>query len=113
MAALEGLSLASLLEPLRGVLPHGLQQAVAAVVRPLLDVNQRLVDQPAEQGDGLAVPQWILGADVLSRLQPEAAGKYGESTQQHLLVCLEQLEAPGERRPQGLLPGHRRAGPGR
>ena len=76
-------------------------------------MHQRLVDQPAEHGDGLAAPQRILGADVLGRLQPEAAGEHGEPAQQHLLAGLEQLEAPVERRPQGLLPGHRRAASGR
>ena len=113
MAPLESGALSRLLETLDRVLAHGLQQPVAALAGSLLDVHQRLVDQPAEHGDGLAAPQRILGADVLGRLQPEAAGEHREPAQQHLLAGLEQLEAPGERRPQRLLAGHRRAGSGR
>ena len=105
------LPLAGLLEPLRGVLPHGLQQAVAAIAGALLDVDERLVDQAAEESDRLLALQRIPCADVLGRLQAEAPGEHREAPQEDLLVGIEQIEAPGERRPQRLLPGHRRAAP--
>ena len=97
------------MEPLCCVLPHGLQQAVAAIARALMDVNERLVDQAAEKSGRLLALQRILRADVLGRLQAKTPGKHREAAQQDLLVELKQIEAPGERRPQCLLPGHRRA----
>ena len=76
-------------------------------------MDERLVDQAAEQSDRLLALERILGADVLGRLQAEAPGEHREAPQEDLLVGLEQVEAPGERRPQRLLPGHRRAAPAR
>ena len=76
MAALEGLALPGLLEPLRGVLPHGLQQAVAAIAGSLLDVDERLVDQAAEQSDRLVA----LAADPRRRRPRPPPGRSSRRT---------------------------------
>ncbi len=67
----------------------------------------------AEEGDCLAALERILGADVLRRLQPEASGEHRQAPQERLLALVEQVVAPGQRRPQRLLAGHGRAAPRR
>ena len=49
----------------------------------------------------------VARADLLGRLQLEAAGEDREPAEQQLLVRLEQVVAPLERRGQRLLPGRR------
>ena len=104
MATHEGFALARLAKLLRGVLPHGLQQAVPSIAGFLLDVDERFVDQPAEQ---CRAPRRVRSGSsaqtVLDRLQAEAPGEDREAPQQDLLLGVEQLEAPVQRRSQRLL----------
>ena len=76
MAAREGVALPGLVQSLGGVLAHGLQQAVAAITGALLHVDERLVDKAPEESDRLLVHEWIIGADVLCRLEREAPGEH-------------------------------------
>ena len=58
---------------LPGVLAHGLQQPISEIRPfPIGDVDQRLVDQVAENVEDAGAVQAESGGDVLGRLQREA-----------------------------------------
>ena len=113
MRLLERRLLAGLLQLLTGVLTHCLQQAVAAFAGAALDMHERFVDEAPEQGDHLVAPQRLPRADVFRRAEAEAAGEDREAPQQDPLLGVEQVEAPGEGRPQRLLARHHGSAPGR
>ena len=86
VAGAQRLLLAGLGQPLEPVLAHGLEQAVADLGVPLLGDHQRLVDQRAEQVEHVLALDRLAGADLLGRLEREAAGEDGQAAQQRPLV---------------------------
>jgi hypothetical protein len=105
VAQADGVALGGRLEPLGGVLAHGVQQAEALAVGD----DERLLEQPGEQSDDPPAGDRTVGADLLGRLEREAAGEDREPTVKDALLGGEQVVAPVDRGPQRLLPGQRRA----
>ena len=108
MAQPDGVALGGRLEPLGGVLAHGVEQTEALTLRD----NERLLDQPGEQIDDPPPGDRTAGADLLGRLEREPSGEDREPTEEHALLAREQVMAPVDRGPQRLLAGQRRAAAG-
>jgi hypothetical protein len=68
VAQADGVALGSRLEPLGGVLAHGVEQAEALALRD----DERLLDQPGKQIDDPPPGDRAAGADLLGRLEREA-----------------------------------------
>ena len=95
------------LQPLGGVLPDRVQQPVPGVARRLaVQHHQRLVDQRDEQPEHRVGPDGLVRAHLLGHVQVPA-GEGRQPPQQHLLVGVQQLEAPVHGGPQRLLPQRR------
>src|SRR5262245_23371214 len=94
--------LTGLYEPLERELTHGLEQVKTRLPILLATCEEALVGQRCQ-----AVQR--IDADVLcdygGRLLDEAACEYAEAPEEGLLVGLEQVVAPAERRTQRLLAG--------
>ena len=108
VAKRDGVALGGLLEALGGVLAHGVEQAKALTVRD----DERLFDQAGEQIDDPPPGDRAAGANLLGRLEGEAAGEHREATVKDALLAGEQVMAPVDRGPQRLLAGQRSAAPG-
>src|SRR4029077_3362184 len=70
----------------------------------VLDRHERLLDETRERVCDRQRLEPVARADLFTRLQLEAAGEDREPAEQQLLVGLEEVVAPLERRGQGLLP---------
>ena len=112
----QGLVLAGLGKPLGAVGPDRLQHPVADPVAVAVGRHhQRLGDQPGQQVEDLVggrPGRAGAGADPLGRLQGGPAGEHRQPAQQHLLAGAEQLPAPVDHRPQGLVARERPAAVG-
>jgi len=65
--------------------------------------HQRLVDQPREQVEQRLLVDPVARADVLHRVQAEAAGEHRQAVQQAALGLLQQRVGPVDRGAQGAL----------
>ena len=74
----------------------------------VLDRDERLLDETRERVCDRHRLEAVARADLFTRLQLEAAGEDREPAEQQLLVRLEEVVAPLERRGQRLLPRRRR-----
>ncbi len=104
-------------EPLPAVFADRLQEPVAPHSPSGLPDHQRLIDQPRQQIEhfrildfGFWLLDWVLvrrqtkiRTDLLGGLQIPAAGKHGQARQEGLLRRREQLVAPIDSVPDGLL----------
>ena len=104
----DGVALAGGLEPLGGVLAHGVEQAEALTLHD----DERLLDQPGKQIDDPPPGDRTAGADLLGRLKREPTGEDREATMQDALLAGEEVVAPVDRGPQRLLAGQRGAAAG-
>ena len=73
--------------------------------------DERLVDQPGDEVEHRVGVEVVAAGDRLGRIDREAAGEDGQSSEQPLLLVVEQAVAPLDRRLQGLLPGERPPAP--
>jgi hypothetical protein len=73
----------------------------------MLDPDERLVGQPGQQPEHLARLKVGTGRDLLGGGQREPAGEDRQPPEHRALVGVEQLVAPVERGPHGLVPGRR------
>ena len=105
VAQADGVALGGRLEPLSGVLAHGVEQAEALTLRD----DERLLDQPGKQIDDPPQGDRTAGADLLGRLEREPTGEHGEATVKDALLTGEQVVAPVDRGAQRLLAGQRGA----
>ena len=92
-------------QSLAGQLPDRLKESVPGAKTCPLDLDERLVDDPAETVQHLRAGQPLVRAHLLNRLQREAAGKDREPAEHGLLVLRQQRVAPFERGPQRRVPG--------
>ena len=83
-------SLAGLLEPLARVLTHGLEQQTSAA---RLGDDEALIDQRLDLIQRRA-------RDGLGVIERERSAEHGQASKGHLLGLVEQVVAPGDRRPQ-------------
>ena len=85
-----GLHVAVLGQPRQTMRADRLEQAVPRVAVPLLQLDERAVDEFGKSFDG------VVGnlADVRCRLDGAAAAEHRETSQQRLLVVGEQVDAP-------------------
>ena len=74
--------------------------------------DERLVDQPRDEVDDLAARDRAAGADVLGRLEGEAAGEDRQPAEEQALLAVEQVVAPLDGGAQGLLARARGAAAG-
>jgi hypothetical protein len=91
------------LKELQGELPDRLQHAEAWIaIRPVRRVQQALVH---ERGDPLEHVQTAAGhtEDRLGGLHCERAHEDRQLAEERLFRCVEQVDAPGNRVPHGLL----------
>ena len=102
--AANGVALTRLDESFARVLADGLEQAVAAAL--VVDLHERLVDQPGDQLEHRVRVDQIVGAHGLGRLEREAAGEHREPAQHRALLVVEEVVTPRDRRFEGLLAGH-------
>ncbi len=86
---------------------HRLQEAVAPSPVTVLDRDERLLGEARETVGDLGGVEAVLGADVLGCLELEASREDRKPAEEDLLVRLEQLVAPLERRSQRLLSSRR------
>ena len=93
-------------QPLRPVLPEGLEHPVARLDPGQL-LQQRLVGQRGQQVGHVRRLHGAAGADHLGRLRADAAGEDRDPVGQRGLRVGEQVPAPGDHRPQRLVPGQR------
>ena len=93
-------------QPLMRVLADWLEQSVASrIAFPLLQHDQRLVDQIDQEVEGgLTLASCIQAAHGLSRLDREATRKHGQPPKNSLPFLAERIHAPVERRLQRALP---------
>ena len=108
--------LAGLLEPFART-GERLEQPVAPVAAEAVDRDERLLDEAAEDVGDVLRFEAVARADLLDRVELEAAREDGEAAQQHPLVRLEQVVAPLRASPRGSAAasaprGCRRAGGG-
>jgi hypothetical protein len=101
VAQRDGVALGGRLEPLGGVLAHGVEQAEALILRD----DERLLDQPGKQIDDPPPCDSTAGADLLGRLEREASGEEREPAEKRALLAREQVMTPVDRGPQRLLAG--------
>ncbi len=96
-----GLVRIELLQPLRGVLPHGLEQVVPGLAfRPPYE-EERCVREALDEIDG---PRLVSGqADLRHCRERRAAAEHGKAGEHSSLVIREQVVAPVERLVQRLL----------
>src|ERR1700719_183771 len=98
------LTLVRLVMPLQRELANRLQHPVAGLrVCSLLAPNEVLVDQRPERLD-------VCVADRLRGLKRAAPREDRETREQAAFLVIEQVVAPGDRRPQRVLPRRRVAG---
>ena len=71
--------------------------------------DEEVFDQPAEHGEDLGARQVFVGADRLDGVEVEAPNEHRQPSEQAALVLEEQLIAPVDDGPQGLLAGQGRA----
>jgi hypothetical protein len=95
VASRDGLALAGRLETLGGVLADGVEQAET----PALGDDERLLDEPREQIDDPPLGYRTARADLLGRLEREAAEEDREAAVEDALLAGEELVAPVDRGP--------------
>ena len=86
-----------------GVLPHGLEQAIARFAVALLGHDQRRLHQPPDEVVGAAVQTGT--ADGGNGGDRETSGEDRQSIEQGPLVVREQLVAPVHGRPERSMAG--------
>ena len=96
---------AGLGEPLSCIHANCLEQPVAPFPASLLDGDERLLGEARQDVRDLGRIEPVAGADLLDGLELEAAREDRKPAEQDLLVGLEQIVAPLQRRGQRLLPG--------
>ena len=95
-------------ELLVAVLAQGLQDGIAHLtVRVDLHHRERLVDEPAEEVEHELAGQSVGPADRLACVEIEAAREDAEPAEEHPLRLSEQVVAPVDGCPEGLLAGQR------
>ena len=95
--------LAGLVEAFARVHANRLQQTITAPAPASPDGDERLLREAREEVGDFREVETVAGADLLGRLELEAAGEDREPAEEHPLVRLEEIVAPLERRAQRLL----------
>ncbi len=101
-----------LLQPLSAVVAHGLRQPVPVDPVSLLDDDDRLLDQPADDVRHLRLPRFGRGTHLLGRLQGEPTGEDRQPVEGGPLLRRQGVVGPVDRRPKRLVAGRCRRGAG-
>ena len=109
MGTARGLLLGGLGQALQRVLADGAEQVVTRVAADVIHAQERLVGQPCQQPEHALWTDAAPGGDLLGRGQREAAREHCQPAEDHPLVVVQQVVAPVEGRPQGLVPARGRA----
>ncbi len=99
-----GREVASLFELLACIVADGFQHSVARAPLALVGHHKRLLHQRSHEVEHVGGLQRISAADLLGRLDVEAARKYRETAQHRPLRCGQQVVGPVHQRAQCLLP---------
>ena len=113
VASRERGGLIGLRQSLPAVVTDRLEQAVASRAGGDVDGNQRLVDEPIEQIDGIDDRDRAVGHDGFDLREIEAACEHAQPPQHHALRFAEKIVRPVDRVAQCLLAGRCGAAPGR
>ena len=108
MGAADCRDFAGLDEPVSRVLPDRLEEPVPPLRARLVYDDQRLVYEPGQQVEDVAVIYAAAGTHLLGRFERPSTRKHRQPAEQSAFAVREQLVTPVHRGFEGTLPGDRR-----
>ena len=96
-------------QALQRVLADGAEQVVPRVAAYVIHAQERLVGEPRQQLEHALWTDAAPGGDLLGCGQREATREHCQPAENHALVLVQQVVAPVEGRPQGLVAARGRA----
>ena len=110
MSVANGIDLAREPQLLCGVLADRLEEVIPHDPGVVVGLHQRAVNQAGEEIEKLVVADALARGHSPRRVEGEPAREHRQASQQAPLAFAEQVDAPVDRRSQGLVAGHGSAG---